>query len=201
MEVCLERSAQISIHIPSHHAVVGCSGYVQRSRSRRWRNHTELSDANTDTLDSGIDDQMFAGDASAFQDMMWAPTDAGGGAPDTNTPAATYAVNVTGGYGSGQYQVGDTVHVFAANNPFNEVVVGWTQDGLATPPQAEWHLRFVMPANDVTLSPQIQVVDLDVQRRTGEGTEGNKRIFTINPRERRGLLFIFHGTGGSACHR
>ena len=177
----------------------GCSEDTSSARARvDGATDSQLSDASTDPVDGGIDDQMFAGDASGLQDMMWAPSDATGRAPDTNTPTATYAVNVTGGYGSGQYQVGDTVHVFAANNPFNEVVIGWTQDGLDAPPEAEWHLRFVMPANDVTLSPQIQVVNLDVQRRTGEGMEGNKRIFTIIPENARGLLFIFHGTGGSA---
>ena len=141
---------------------------------------------------------MLAQDASDLQDGLTAPHDAGVGASDTDAPATTYAVNVTGGYGSGQYRAGDTVHVFAANDPFSQVVTGWTQTGLTAAPRSEWHLRFVMPANDVTLSPQVQAVSLDVQRRTGEGVEGTKRIFTLIPENAEGLLFIFHGTGGSA---
>ena len=55
-----------------------------------------------------------------------------------------------------------------------------------------------MPANDVTLHPQIPTVEIDIQRRNRQGVDGQKRIVTLIPPNAQGLLFIFHGTGGSA---
>ena len=172
----------------------GCSENTSRDRTRvDGGTDAGLLDANNDPIDSGTDDQMFAGDTSEPQDMMWAPTDAGGGAPDTNTPTATYAVTVTGGYGGGQYQVGETVHVFAANNPFNEVVTGRRKMGLMRRPKQNG-IYASSSRNDVMPSPQIQVNNLDAAtyRRRDRGQQAH---LYHHPRERKGasLHLSWHG--------
>ena len=156
-----------------------------------------LLDVELSVDDSIIDAQTFTLQDLAPLDALSEPSDAGITESDTTVPAVAYTVTVTGGYGSGQYMPGEIVHVFAANDPFNGVITDWRHTGLPNAPRPEWHLHFVMPANDVTLHPQIQTVDIDIQRRNHQGVGGQKRIFALIPANAQGLLFIFHGPGGS----
>lgn len=123
--------------------------------------------------------------------------------PDEDTgppPTGPFTVTVEGGYGGGTYEPGDEVDVFAANDPFEEIVTSWQAEGLGETPPAEWHLSFSMPARDVTLTPTLAAVALDWQEKTIQGVESEKRVFFHAPAGAppTALLFLFHGTGGSA---
>jgi len=142
-------------------------------------------------------------DPVATADDVPAPAD-GAETPDTSVieddgkPTGPFQVTVEGGYGGGVYAVGETVHAFAANDPHSELVVGWSADGLAGPLPAEWHVTFEMPASDVTLSPVVEQVSLELEEKLVNGTTTEKRLFAHVPDGAKGVLFVFHGTQGSA---
>jgi len=65
----------------------------------------------------------------------------------------TYPLTVTGGYGSGSYRVGDTVHIWAKALPTDSAFVAWrTVAGTAAVADtAEWHTTLIMPASALSL--------------------------------------------------
>lgn len=105
-----------------------------------------------------------------------------------------YTLVVEDGYGSGTYMAGEEVHVFAGNDPWSSVVTGW--EGAQG---AEWHFVFTMPARDATLRPQTQPALMELQTTEVPNAQGGTtRVLWAAPPEPRGLIYFFHGTGGSA---
>ena len=107
----------------------------------------------------------------------------------------TYQLSVEQGYGAGTYEAGDVVHVFADFLPGNEVVTHWSGDLDLSP---EWHHQFVMPAHDVTLTAHVETTDFAFEEIEYPGVQENIRVFYAVPSNPLGVLFLFHGTGGSA---
>ena len=107
----------------------------------------------------------------------------------------TYQLSVEQGYGAGTYKEGDVVHVFADFLPGNEVVTHWSGDLDLSP---EWHHQFVMPAHDVTLTAHVEITDFALEEIQYPGVQGDIRILYAVPENPVGVLFLFHGTGGSA---
>lgn len=112
--------------------------------------------------------------------------------------AQTYNLSVINGYGSGNYQVGDTIDVFANPNPLNTVFDHWTSSfpSLITLPSFnEYHIRVIMPSNNVTLSPNYQsypswnFVHTQII---------GKELYYYFPAGMKGIIQCFHGAGGSA---
>jgi len=117
-------------------------------------------------------------------------------APDAAEDALTLRPNVTvdGGFGSGRYRIGSRVHVFADLDPFTQRITGWTGY-----PSQEWHLDFAMPSRSLTLTPQIEDHPLEVLPESFTGVTGRpKRVNLAIAPNARGVLFVLHGTGGSA---
>jgi len=123
-------------------------------------------------------------------------TDAGG--QDGSTPQA-FALTVTGGFGSGAYAAGATVHVFADLDPASEVLLRWEGDTATLASSAEWHSTVVMPARDVDLVAVKRERPVVLTESTFAGaTATAKRVRSFIPPNPRGLILFLHGTGGSA---
>ena len=111
---------------------------------------------------------------------------------------AEYSLTVSNGHGSGVFPVGQTVHVWAAARPQDQLVTGWTGDtSLLREPQ-EWHSSLVMPHRAVALAATI--VDRPTTLATTSFTGSTSRAKTVHssiPPSPRGLILFLHGTGGS----
>jgi len=105
---------------------------------------------------------------------------------------------VAGGYRSGVYDPGATVDVFADVDPYTSVVTGWQSSvpGLGLPD--EWHFVFTMPDSDVTLTPEVTLVSMNLSEVELAGVDHPKRVIYAVPPDPLGIVFVFHGTGGSA---
>jgi hypothetical protein len=123
--------------------------------------------------------------------------DDGGGGPDDGGPS--FAVEVVGGYGSGTYRPGSTVHIWSAVSTTDEVSLGWTGDAVRLDAADEWRTRFVMPARDVRWVSEraARSVSLEIETFNG-GTSRPKTVRYHFPPRMRGVVLFSHGTGGSS---
>ncbi len=111
-----------------------------------------------------------------------------------------YTVKVIDGWGGGSHRAGDTVHLFSRALGQREVFTKWTSsaDILLERP-SEWHTTFVMPEADVDLVAQIDTIPaFTITEEMIRGVARPKRVFHILPPTLRGVVFLYHGTGGSA---
>ena len=113
---------------------------------------------------------------------------------DSSEPAM-YLLSVDNGYGEGLYEAGEIVHVFADFMPGNEVVTHWSGDLDLSP---EWHHQFTMPTNDVTLEAHVETTTYTLTEIQYPGVQGDIRLLYAVPSNPVGVLFLFHGTTGSA---
>jgi hypothetical protein len=120
-------------------------------------------------------------------------------APATTPPDAEYTVTVDGGYGSGSYQPGATVHVWSAVSTTAGVARRWGGDSDLLAEPEEWRTTFVMPASDVTLvaNSTTQRMLPTVETFTGV-TSVVKTVRYVFPPQMRGVVLFNHGTGGSS---
>ena len=109
-----------------------------------------------------------------------------------------YSLTVADGSGSGEYTAGEQVHVFAHVNPYQAVVDGWQSSVATESPSGEWHFVFTMPASDVTLTPNVVAVPMNLTTMNVAGVNNQKEVRYAVPTNPQGVLFTFHGTGGSA---
>ena len=111
-----------------------------------------------------------------------------------------FTVNVIDGWGGGLYGAGDTVHLFSRALTQREVFTKWTSSAdiyLEWP--SEWHTTFVMPQADVDLVAKIDTIPaFSITEEMIRGVARPKRVFHILPPALRGVVFLYHGTGGSA---
>ena len=126
--------------------------------------------------------------------------DASGPAPDVGpADAGSFAVTVTDGYGDGIYNPGDLVHVFSSAVPGSTYHVQWQSIGATPLRPAEWHTTFTMPANDVTVSAQVETRSVTLTESFFAGSTAlPKRVRWFIPNNPRALMLMLHGTGGSA---
>lgn len=114
--------------------------------------------------------------------------------PDTGK---RFRLTVKDGYGSGVYPVGTVVHIWAKHNPYQQLVMGWSGDTDTLRHKKEWHTQVIMPARDITLTPQFKAVTSKLQTASFQGANYKKPVMYMIPPNPRGLIFAFHGTGGS----
>ena len=135
-------------------------------------------------------------DTQAYVDTYVETNDTADSVTDTDTEGVTtHQLSVENGYGSGIYEEGATVHVFADFMPGNQVVTNWIGDLSLSP---EWHHQFIMPANDVTITANVEATEFEFNEIQHPGVQGDIRLLYAIPANPVGVLFIFHGTGGSA---
>jgi len=123
----------------------------------------------------------------------------GSGAGPSAAPPIERTVTVTGGYGSGSYRPGTTVHVWSAVSTTSGVAGRWSGDATLLVEPGEWHTSFVMPDRDVTLlaNSTTQTLTLSVATFTGV-TSVPKTVRYHFPPVMRGVVLISHGTGGTS---
>ena len=115
-----------------------------------------------------------------------------------NIFSQTFNLTVNNGYGSGNFQAGDTINIFANPNPSNSVFGQWASSFpslTVLPSLNEYHIRVVMPAQNVTLTPNYQTYS----PWTFTHTQINgKELYYYFPAGMKGIIQCYHGAGGSA---
>ncbi len=118
---------------------------------------------------------------------------------DAAADTAAYTVTVEQGAPSGRYRAGDTVHVWAEPSTMQRVFSHWDGNDVGAP--QEWHTSFVMPARNVRLQARYTSTNLPVEfeQREVAGVAARKSVWAAFPPADalRGLIFLYHGTGGS----
>ncbi|MBP8238966.1 MAG: T9SS type A sorting domain-containing protein [Saprospiraceae bacterium] len=112
----------------------------------------------------------------------------------------SYQLTVVNGYGSGAYEAGDTVHIWAGEFPATQIFAGWTGQIAFLEDRGEWHTRIIMPAQAVTVTSNTRLMppnsDLVLENIMGRDTI--KLVFSYFPPNPKAVVWFFHGTGGGA---
>ncbi|HTJ12954.1 MAG TPA: hypothetical protein VL547_13045, partial [Dinghuibacter sp.] len=117
--------------------------------------------------------------------------------PAGSTDSAT--VTVINGYGGGTYKIGDTVNVWSTANPADSVFGAWTGYGALLENAGEWHNSFVMPSTNVTLTAtKASLVSFSLKYEQIRGVNILKNVYYYFPASQKGIVYLCHGTGGSA---
>lgn len=111
-----------------------------------------------------------------------------------------YNVDVIDGWGGGMYRAGDTVHVFSRALDTREVFGEWrTTSNVVFARSSEWHTTFVMPSESVSIRAYLDTLPpYELKEEQIKGAELSKRVYHALPQSPRGVVFLYHGTGGSA---
>ena len=120
----------------------------------------------------------------------------------TTPPASDSAtVTVNNGYGSGTYKIGDTVNIWANAIPANTVFDSWTGYTALLQNSGEWHNSFVMPAQNVIVTGnQKALTPYTLKYEQIKGVNIKKNVYYYFPASPKGVVFLLHGTGGSAAN-
>ncbi|MBS1615499.1 MAG: hypothetical protein JST06_05210 [Bacteroidetes bacterium] len=122
--------------------------------------------------------------------------------PPPPPPRDSFQVLISGGYGSGVYKPGDTVHIFSAALDDSHIFQSWTGDAstLLNAPN-EWHTWFLMPSRDVTFSANLSAISpVLLSYEQIQGSQRLKPVYYFFPAHPRGEVFLLHGTNGSAAN-
>lgn len=113
--------------------------------------------------------------------------------------AQTYSLTVNGGYGSGTYKAGDTVHIWCRAIEANEVFNQWTGDVTSAEFADEWHTTLVMPNRSIAVTANfiiLQPYDIVYEKMMGRDTL--KNVYYYFPNNIKGVIYLLHGTSGTA---
>lgn len=115
--------------------------------------------------------------------------------------AQPFDLSVNNGYGSGTYQVGDTVHVWSIAYDSTQVFGQWDGDSQFLIGPKEWHTTLIMPNQDVTVTAVINNMPTYViSHEQIMGVSNLKNVNYFFPNTPKGIIYFFHGTGGSAAN-
>jgi len=114
--------------------------------------------------------------------------------------SATFVVSVNQGYGSGQYHVGDTVHIWSNNANSNETFNYWSGDIANITGKNEWHTWFVMPPKNIQFVANFKSVNNVLQYESIRGKNNFKKVYYSFPVNHKGIVYLFHGSNGSASN-
>lgn len=113
--------------------------------------------------------------------------------------AWSQTLTVNNGYGSGTYNVGDTVHIWSTAIDTTETFDKWTGDTQFLLRDKEWHSLLVMPNEDVTITAEVIPMPAHtIQHEQIMGANELKNVYSSFPSFAKGVLYLFHGTGGNA---
>ena len=115
------------------------------------------------------------------------------------TPAQTFNLTVNNGYGSGTYQVGETVHIWSVAYDSTQTFGEWIGDISFLDRPKEWHTTMIMPNQNVSVIAVIDnmptyVITYEVMA----GLNNPKNVYYFFPTNPIGVVYLFHGTGGDA---
>ncbi|MCK6582507.1 MAG: alpha/beta fold hydrolase [Anaerolineales bacterium] len=117
--------------------------------------------------------------------------------PVVATPAMpSYSLTVVNGFGSGRYQAGSTVHVWA--NPYQQ---GWTfdiwnGDTQPLPDIRSMHATMIMPAQDIQIEATYK--EIPVWSVSHASIAGRDVSYYFPSTDYKGVILFFHGSGGDA---
>ena len=113
----------------------------------------------------------------------------------------TYSVTVTNGYGSGVYNVGDTVNIWSVAYDTTQTFDYWSGDSSFLAGAHEWHSTLVMPAQNVNLTANIKAMPAySIHYEQIMGENNLKNVYSYFPAGMKGVFYFFHGTGGQASN-
>ncbi len=113
--------------------------------------------------------------------------------------AQSYMVSVNNGYGSGIFDEGDTVHIWAKEMKQNTVFTHWSGDSAILDQALEWHTFFTMPNYNVSLEANYDLLPsgASIVAEQIQGADTTKPVLYYFPQNPVGLVFLFHGTAGN----
>jgi hypothetical protein len=113
----------------------------------------------------------------------------------------TYNLTVIGGYGSGTFQTGDTVHIWSVAYDTTKTFLHWTGDIQYLERTNEWHTTLVMPNQDISVSSVISNMPAyTINYEQIKGANNLKKVYYSFPANLKGIIYLFHGTGGNASN-
>ena len=119
--------------------------------------------------------------------------------PNNNVDSAS--VTVINGYGSGKYKVGDTVHIWSTALAQNEVFNTWSGYDNFFSNLGEWHNSFIMPSHDVTVTGSTtSITPFTLKYEKIKCKSILKNVYYYFPISHKGVVFLLHGTSGSAAN-
>jgi hypothetical protein len=112
-----------------------------------------------------------------------------------------YTLTVTNGYGSGTYNVGDTVNIYSAAIPLSSSFDKWTGNISALVSDDEWHTTLIMPAQNISVAATFKTIgNITINHESIRGRDTLKEVYSYFPQNFKGVIFCFHGTGGAASN-
>lgn len=115
--------------------------------------------------------------------------------------AQVYNLSVIGGYGSGNYQVGDTVHVWSEAYDSTRTFLHWSGDTQFVERPNEWHSTVIMPSQNISITSNIaNIPSYTIGYEQIMGANNLKNVYYCFPSNLKGIIYLFHGTGGSASN-
>jgi hypothetical protein len=119
----------------------------------------------------------------------------------TGLKAQTFTLNVVNGYGSGSYHSGDTVHIWSVEYDNTKTFLKWTGDVQCLEKQNEWHTILIMPAQNISVNAVIaNMPSYTINYEQIMGADNLKNVYSCFPSGLKGVIFLFHGTGGNASN-
>jgi len=115
--------------------------------------------------------------------------------------AQTFNLTVNNGYGSGTYNAGDTTHVWSIEYDSTKFFKTWSGDTSFLSLPNEWHTFLVMPAQNVTVTANIQTVTpFTFNYEQIQGMTNMKNVYWYFPPNMKGVIYYLHGTSGNAAN-
>lgn len=119
----------------------------------------------------------------------------------TNLHSQTFNLTVTNGYGSGNYQAGDTVHIWSVAYDTTKTFAEWTGDIQYLERPNEWHTTLIMPNQNISVTSVISNIPAyTINYEQIMGVNNLKKVYSCFPANLKGLIYLFHGTGGNASN-
>ena len=99
------------------------------------------------------------------------------------------------------YHVGDTVNVWSVAYDTTQTYNYWSGDSVFLAGAHEWHTTLVMPAQNVNLTANIKAMPAyAIHYEQIRGLNNLKNVYSYFPSAMKGVLYLFHGTGGAASN-
>ncbi len=111
----------------------------------------------------------------------------------------SFTVTVNNGYGTGKYKVGDTVHIWSKEMNSTQVFNSWAGD-INLLSNNDWHASFIMPNKNVSFTGSLTTISpVTLHYEMILGRDRLKPVYSYFPTGHKGIVYLLHGTGGSAA--
>jgi hypothetical protein len=116
-----------------------------------------------------------------------------------NPTGQKFTLTINNGYGSGIYQVGDTVHIWSLAYDSTKTFGQWSGDITTLKRPKEWHTTLIMPDRNISVTAVIDnMPTYSITYELMQGLNNPFNVYYYFPSNPIGIIYLFHGTGGSA---